>query len=636
MSFPALNIEDLFSRPSALSYPFFDDRGQLCWIEAITTESGRLALKQRAPEGERVVTPGNYQIRTRVHEYGGQCFCCVDDGIYFNNFADGLIYRQALHSNTVPVPISAETSVKSAYADFYFSRELSLLLAIQELEGEPGQENASRVVAFDLAKSGRQIPKVLVEGADFYANPRVSPDAGQLAWIQWDHPYMPWDESKLLCADVSTSGKELSLGKPSIVAGGLKQSVCQAGFLANGDLMFALDREAKADSAQNYWNFYRSTLDGVQPLTQARAEFGEAHWVFGQRRWIQLDEQTLLLIKTHNETDQLIEINVESGECLERGGQYARLSQLSCVDGAALGIAEYVDKSAEIVGFAKEGLLDVSKSLDPWIDQTQVSQPEIIKYPTRDGLHAYANYYPAKVLKGSLPALLVLVHGGPTSRSNTALSPLIQYFCQNGFAVLDVNHRGSTGHGRAYRQALLGQWGEIDADDIADAIETILRDKALDAKRVFIRGGSAGGYAVLRALTRFPMLFRGGACYYGIGNLITLAEITHKFEGHYTDQLIAEVYDPNTANNPNSRFTTRSPIFYIDQIKSPLILFQGLDDKVVPPEVSREMVQTLKQNGVQHEYVEYAGEGHGFRQARTKINALRREFQFYQNILSES
>jgi dipeptidyl aminopeptidase/acylaminoacyl peptidase len=267
--------------------------------------------------------------------------------------------------------------------------------------------------------------------------------------------------------------------------------------------------------------------------------------------------------------------------------------------------------------------------------ESEVSQPQLLRYPTRDGGQAYANFYPAsEQVSGEKSALVVLVHGGPTSRSGVSLSPLIQYFAQNGFSVLDVNHRGSTGHGRDYRQALLGLWGEIDASDIADAIDFVIAEREVDAQKVFIRGGSAGGYAVLRALTRFPELFCGGACYYGIGNLITLSEITHKFEGRYTDQLIGEHYTPETAAAVDSRFRSRSPIFEIERISSPLILFQGLDDKVVPPEVSREMVQTLERNGVVHEYIEYQGEGHGFRKAETRIDALSREIQFYKDILN--
>lgn len=631
-SFP-LEIKDLFSRPGAPSYPFHDDRGQLCWVEAITERGGILAIKQQTPAGSRTLTSGSFQIRTRVHEYGGQCFCCVAGDVYFNNFADGLIYRQSLHDDEMPVPISIETSSASAYADLHYSSQINILIAVQELTAEDGQDNISRIVAFDLKQDGCMASEILCEGADFYANPCISPDGHKLAWTQWQQPNMPWDESSLYYADISKEENGIVLSKAKKIAGDHHQSICQAGFLSNGDLLFAMDAEAAQNSAQNYWNLYRAANAEIHSITEELAEFGEAHWIFGQRRWVQLDEQTLLAIRTQNDTDQLLEINLASGKQIQRGDNYARLSQLYHAGAKTLCIASHLDKPPQILTRAQDGSISFTALLENWIDPATVSLPQSIAYPTRDGAQAHANYYPANASNNRASALLVLVHGGPTSRADAALSPLVQYFCQNNFAVLDVNHRGSTGHGRAYRQALLGQWGEIDADDIADAIEYIVQQKSLNPKRVFIRGGSAGGYAVLRALTRFPKLFRGGACYYGIGNLITLAEITHKFEGHYTDQLIGEVYTPATANQAESRFMSRSPIFDIEHIQSPLILFQGLEDKVVPPAVSREMVQTLAQNGVKHEYVEYSGEGHGFRKAETRIDALKREFAFFKQLL---
>ena len=229
-----------------------------------------------------------------------------------------------------------------------------------------------------------------------------------------------------------------------------------------------------------------------------------------------------------------------------------------------------------------------------------------------------------------------MVHGGPTGSASPAFAPLKQYFTTSGFAVFDVNHRGSTGFGRDYRQRLLGNWGEIDTSDIADGIQFLVDQGRADADAVFIRGGSAGGYAVLRALTEFPDLFRGGASYYGIGNLITLAEITHKFESRYTDQLIGEPYDPATASLPSSRYTQRSPSFFMDQIRCPVIVFQGLEDKVVPPALAEEIIATLKRNGVAHEYHAYEGEGHGFRQIETRIDSLKRELEFYQAIFGRA
>lgn len=643
-----LDIKSLFSQPGAPSYPFCDDRGQLCWLEALTEEGGRLAIKQQISDGERVVTPADFQVRSRVNEYGGQCFCVAGEYVYFNNFSDGLIYRQHLHRDEEPVAVSLAQTKSIAYADLHYCEALDVLVAIQEMAGPSAAENINRVVAFSLAQTLPAEPQLLREGADFYAAPCVSDQGDQLAWLEWSNPYMPWDETRLYCSALSQNGNKLSLVSPRHIAGGEKCSVCQPGFLSDGDLVFAMDSDAPINQPQNYWNLYRSHNATITALTAQRAEFGEAHWVFGQRRWVQYDAHHLLVIRSRDELDTLCElnlqsdelnlqsgeVNLQSGELLERCEPASRFSQLSLHNQTLLGIVHSPDQPPAIFRYRSGQDCLKRKTAPEWMAVEYISEPELLCFATRDGDYAYANYYAAKPLHAQTPiSLLVLVHGGPTSRADTALSPLVQYFCQNGFAVLDVNHRGSTGHGRVYRQKLLGQWGEIDANDIADAIEFAFSNKQHDPQRVFIRGGSAGGYAVLRALTRFPELFCGGACYYGIGNLITLAEITHKFEAKYTDRLIGEDYDRERAQQADSRFRSRSPIFDIDRIRSPLILFQGLEDKVVPPQVSREMVETLERNGVPHEYVEYPGEGHGFRQAQTRIDALQREIQFYQRIL---
>lgn len=646
MSHKPLSIRALFERPGPPAYPFYDDLGQLCWLEALTKEGGRLAIKQQASAGERIVTPRGFQVRSRVHEYGGKCFCVAGSVLYFNNFIDGQIYRQHLHQDEMPHAISLPVKAGAAYADLHYSKVLNALVAVQEISGAATAENINRIVAFSLDKSAPSKPTILAEGSEFYAAPCLSDEGDQLAWIEWSNPNMPWDETYLFCADISKSDARLKLGQAVCIAGGEGKSVCQPGFLSGGDLVFAMDSDALRTRPENYWNLYRYEKGRTEPLTRERAEFGEAHWVFGQRRWLQLNEHSLLAICTRDEVDVLCEIDLRTAQVNECSEAASRFSQLfmthvaatneTAEKSGAVGIVQFPDRPPAIFSYQADGIVSTCKSPADWMDREQVSESELLCYPTRDGEHAFANYYAAKPIGAEMPiSLLVLVHGGPTARADTALSPLVQYFCQNGFAILDVNHRGSTGHGRHYRQKLLGEWGEIDANDIADAIEFAFTQKQHDPERVFIRGGSAGGYAVLRALTRFPELFSGGACYYGIGNLITLAEITHKFEGKYTDRLIGETYDPDRAQCAQSRFRTRSPIFDIDRISSPLILFQGLDDKVVPPQVSREMVETLAENGVKHEYIEYAEEGHGFRMAETKIDALQKEINFYRMILAD-
>jgi dipeptidyl aminopeptidase/acylaminoacyl peptidase len=266
--------------------------------------------------------------------------------------------------------------------------------------------------------------------------------------------------------------------------------------------------------------------------------------------------------------------------------------------------------------------------------------PAQLAYPTRDGSEAHAWYYrpvnhryraPAE----ELPPLLVMVHGGPTARCDSSLNLLRQFWTGRGFAVLDVNHRGSTGYCRQYRQALQNKWGVIDSADVADAVMYVTREKMADPRMVCIRGGSAGGYVVLRALTLFPDLFCAGASYYGIGNLVTLMEFTHKFEARYLDGLLGEAYHGRLSDRPGTPYFDRSPIHQVSRLKSPMIIFQGLDDNVVPPRLAHELVDTLEQGGVMHQYVEYAGEGHGFRNQDTRVDSLQKEASFFVRVISE-
>jgi len=261
-----------------------------------------------------------------------------------------------------------------------------------------------------------------------------------------------------------------------------------------------------------------------------------------------------------------------------------------------------------------------------------------VRYPTRDGGTAHGYFYlpqnsafvgPA----GDRPPLLVMIHGGPTARTSRVLDPSKQYWTTLGFALLDVNHRGSTGYGRRYRQYLLGRWGCADVSDIVDGIDYLVNQSLVDPAKIFIRGKSAGGYAVLRALTEYPQYFRGGACYYGIGNLSTLAAVTHKFESHYTDRLIGEDYDPTRAGAEDTEYYRRSPVNFMHKMTSPIIFFQGSEDTVVPPALAREVDSMLTSNNIEHEYVEYPGEGHGFRSSATNADAIEREARFYRRVL---
>ena len=299
---------------------------------------------------------------------------------------------------------------------------------------------------------------------------------------------------------------------------------------------------------------------------------------------------------------------------------------------AASGIA-----TRRLVSYSEQQFTPV-KTMPEAIPADEISAAVPICYPTRDGGVAHAYYYVPHNTRftapdDQLPPLLVMVHGGPTSRTTQTLDLSRQYWTGLGFALLDVNHRGSTGYGRRYRQHLLGRWGQVDVEDIIDGIDYLVNQSLVDADKVFIRGKSAGGYTVLRALTEYPRYFRAGGCYYGIGNLSTLASMTHKFEARYTDRLIGEEFDKVRAGSGNSEYYKRSPVNFMHRLRSPMILFQGLEDRVVPPQVSREVVSMLAARNIDHEYVEYPGEGHGFRKSETNIDAIEKETRFYRRIL---
>ncbi len=659
-----LQIDAIFARQGAPAYPFYSSHGQLFWLESLSDDKGRMAICTLFDGATVVVTPAAYQVRTAVHEYGGKAFCVFDDVLYFNNSHDGSLYYQRL-----PTPAQLQQNELSdvqllanggeghvGFADLSVNPAINCLLAVQERSRE-GQENENCLSLIKLTANLQEIGQVqtVVSGADFYACPCISANGKQIAWLQWQHPNMPWDATELHIADLNIDAATMIVEATRCLDGSDGNSaLCQLNFLGDGSLVYAKDSDQVADvlgqTADGYWNLYRCTFDEadsqpqVEPLTTDEAEYGEAHWVFGQRRWLQVDAQHLIAVRTSEAGDELVQVPLQGGvvkSVLPVCASLVQLSQMPQQTSIVCAVAYYADQEPAVVqvNLTQNNHASVLHAVPDLLSQAAISLGEMHAYPTQDGAQAFANFYPPKnpVVEGEFgPApAIVMVHGGPTSRATRSLSLLVQYFTGLGFAVIDVNHRGSTGQGRAYRQSLLGGWGEIDASDIRDAIAYFVGIDLVDANKVCIRGGSAGGYAVLRALTRYGDLFCAGACYYGIGNLITLSEITHKFESHYTDRLIDEVFTPETARKKGSAYISRSPIFEMDQISSPVILFQGLDDKVVPPAVSHEVVQVLKRRGIDHEYVEYAGEGHGFRQAANRIDALNKEVQFYQRILKQ-
>jgi len=437
--------------------------------------------------------------------------------------------------------------------------------------------------------------------------------------------------------------------------------VCQLLFSQNGQLFFSVDYSAPSidsknlslpasieETHKNFWNVVCLDVNDLvlQKVTSSFSEFGYPHWVYGDSRIVQFDPTTLLCFSSTSKGDELYFIDqttlkVSNALSSPLNNQYfGNLSSDKC--GRAIALMFSADDTPAVIEFSVDEKL--VKYCDPIVLQrtvqvmpkTDISVAEHFSFPTRDGAESNGYYYSpcnSRYDHSGVPPLIVMVHGGPTARAYGYFDLQKQYWTSRGFAVFDVNHRGSNGYGRKYRDALKGQWGVLDTSDIVDGIDYLVsRDKA-DASKVCIRGKSAGGYAVLRALTEYPERFHAGACYYGIGNLATLAQITHKFEKFYTDHLIGEAYDPVFAREPKSLFYQRSPIYKLNQLQTPMIIFQGLEDKVVPPALAQEVIAALQAQSLSYSYVEYPNEGHGFRHAETNIDAWTKELAFYKSTL---
>ena len=630
----ANDIEQHISQASAPSYPF-RYKGQCYWLESRPNEGGRVSLMKQFGGGDsQSLLPCEYNIRTSVHEYGGQCFCHVGKDIIFNNYRDGVLYKQSLSPNASPIAVSNSNSenAQSSFADLICTPNCRFVIAVEEVVKD-FNENENQIVAINL-HSGKHT--ILAKGSDFYANPVVCKDGLQLAWIEWSHPFMPWDQSRIVLAELSYEDDEISIISRRTIVDEPNRSVCQLGFLDDHRLVFISD-----SNDCDFWSFFVLHDGLIKQISDCLGEFGEAHWVFGQKRWQSVGDGILIAVLTTNNGDELVEVDCISGDITTLHQGFAACSQLQYNGDEVLFVAHYTDRTAELKSLklqsgAVESIFD--KPLE--VNQELYSQPITVEFPTDNGDTAHGLFYPPcnkdyTAAKGSLPPLIVTIHGGPTGRAGLELHHIKQYFCSLGFALFDINHRGSTGYGRQYRQSLIGQWGEFDASDIRNGIRYLINNNWIDGEQVFIRGSSAGGYAVLRALTQFPELFAAGACYYGIGNLITLCKITHKFESRYTDRLVGQNFDIRTAEEPDSVFVQRSPIFQMHELACPLILFQGEDDKVVPPEVSREVVNLLKRKGIKHSYTEYPGEGHGFRQSSSKIDSLTKEIEFFSDIIKD-
>ena len=597
------------------------DGDALYWLESRANEGGRNVIVRRAPgEPSRDLFPAPWNARNRVHEYGGASYGVADGMVVFSNDADGRLYRLDRDSS-VPVALTPDAGARNLrYAVMTIDLPRRRLLAIREDHREDG-EPVNTIVGVNL-DHGDDEGVVLAGGHDFIGPIALNRSGTRAAWLAWDHPNMPWDGTTLYVADALEDG---SFGPAEMVAGGTAESIVQPVWAPDDSLVFASDRT-------EWWNLYRWRNGAVSQLVDRAAEYAHPQWVFGMSAYAFVDAMSLVAASNSGGIWSLSRINLETGEETTIAAAYIDFDDIQGANGQIVFVGETPTKVSAIVRLdvASGAFEELIQGSDLPIDPGYLSAPESIEFPTENGLTAHGFYYPPgnrdySGLAGELPPLIVLSHGGPTSSTSPALDLKNQYWTSRGFAVLDVNYGGSTGYGRPYRQRLNGTWGIVDVDDCVNGAKYLAARGSVDPDRITIRGSSASGYTTLAALT-FRDFFKAGASLYGISDLETMTTDTHKFESRYLDGLVGPYPEQK------SIYEDRSPIHAVDRLNCPLILLQGQEDKVVPPEQSVMMYDAVKAKGIPVAYVPFEGEQHGFRQAANIQRAMEAELYFLSRV----
>lgn len=615
-----ITSELIVSGSKSLSEVKFD-QNDIYWLENRPSEGGRAVIVHcDSALQTKDITPERFNVDSRVHEYGGGAYMVKNGTVYFCNNQDQRVYVQKL--GEIPQPLTPEGKMR--YADFCLDSSRNRLICVAEDHSNANHEPENKLVTIDLHSGEVQN---LVEGADFYASPRLSPDQTQLAWLSWHHPYMPWESTYLTFATLDDSGQIINT---KIIAGSETESICQPEFSPNGLLYFISDR-------RNWWNIYRRLEDGtIDPLYPLDAEFGYPHWVFGESVYGFADEDNLICTYTQNGTWHLARLNTKLKDLTNLNTPFTNIAYLQIKGSQILFTGGAPAQPTAVVwgDVAMEEIKILQQASNLNLDEGYLSQPQPIEFPTSNGKTAYAWYYPPQnkdflAPSEELPPLLVKSHGGPTAMTTASYNLRIQYWTSRGFAFVDVNYGGSTGYGREYRERLNKNWGIVDVEDCLNVARYLADTGKVDREKMAISGGSAGGYTTLAALT-FHDTFKAGASYYGVSDLIILATDTHKFESRYLDNLIGKYPEEKDI------YQQRSPLNHVDQLSCPVAFFQGLEDKIVPPNQAEMMVKALQAKGIDTLYITFPDEQHGFRKAENMRRALDEEFNFYGKIFGFS
>ncbi len=593
------------------------DGQDIYWLESRPLEGGRSVIVKRMPDGTiQDINPAPFNARTRVHEYGGGSFTVHAGTVYFSDFQDQRLY--SVKPGEPPKPLTEASAFR--YADGVIDPARGRMVCVREDHTAEG-EAVNTLASINLDNGAQH---VLMSGNDFYSTPRLNADGTRLAWLTWNHPNMPWDGTELWVADVQTDGM---LTNARHIAGSVEESIFQPEWSPDGMLYFVSDRTG-------WWNLYRwpGPECSVETLTNLEAEFGLPQWVFRMNTYTFASAKRVLCTYIQNGVQTLASLDPCTRDLTPLDLPYTSIESPQATRTHAIFQASAAKTPSAIVklNLETEEYEVLKRSSELQIKPGYISTAQPVTFPTENGLVAHGFFYPPQNQDFTAPAdekppLLVLSHGGPTGRTTDKLDPKIQYWTSRGFGVLDVNYGGSAGYGRAYRERLKGQWGVVDVDDCTNGARYLAKQGSVDGERLAIRGGSAGGYTTLCALT-FCDVFKSGASYYGVSDLEALAQETHKFESRYLDGLVGPY--------PERRdlYVARSPIHHVEELNCPVIFFQGLEDKVVLPNQAEKMVAALRDKGIPVAYLPFEGEQHGFRRAENIKRAWESERYFYARI----
>ncbi|MGZ8749985.1 MAG: prolyl oligopeptidase family serine peptidase [Pseudonocardia sp.] len=618
------------------------DGTDVVWAEGRPGEGGRTQLvRRRADGGTDELLPEGRNARTAVHEYGGAAWWVRDGVAWFTDWADQRLYR--LEPGSAPVALTPEPARPRGdrYADGELGPDGTRIVCVRERHhGDRATDVVNEIVILDATVSdshGPGEPQVLVTGPDFVAAPRHSPDGATLAWLQWNHPAMPWDAAELVIRDLAT-------GEETVVAGGPGESVTEPQWRPDGSLWFLSDRT-------DWWNLYRwQPGRDIEAVVRTEADIGVPAWAFGTSRYAVLDDGRVVVARWRDGFDGLA-VRGRDGTLTDLDLPFTAVGAVVAAGpGAVVVVAgsptaepgvHRVDLSGpEPSGTDPSGTAPRVETLraprDLGLAADEISVPEAVRFPSVDGAGeprtARGLFYPPvnprfRSSEGERSPLLVVIHGGPTSKAVPVLDAGVQYWTSRGFAVVDVDYGGSSGYGRPYRELLRGQWGVVDVTDCLSAARSLADRGRVDLGRLCIRGRSAGGYTTLAALARADTPFAAGGDHFGVADLEALARDTHKFESHYLDGLLG----PYPAER--GVYVERSPITHVERFTRPLIVLQGTEDAIVPPAQSEAIVAALRGKGVPVAYLLFEGEQHGFRRAENVRRALDAELSFYAQVL---